>query len=122
MVDPQTRTAVARVRLPNPAGLLRANMYGKARLPLGGSRASASVPRTAIQRAKSVQLAFVRLGPDEYEARRVQVAPGQWEGDTVEVASGVEPGEEIVTAGSFFLKTETLKDAIGAGCCDVDKK
>ncbi len=122
MVDTQTRTAKARVRLANLSGLLRANMYGQARIPVGGSRSSSAVPRGAIQRAKSVKLVFVRLGPGEYEARRVQVASNHGNGDLVEIASGVEVGEEIVVAGSFFLKTETLKDSIGAGCCEVDTK
>lgn len=121
-IDAQTRTAKARVRVANHSGLLRANLYGKARIPVGGSRPSTSVPRAAIQRAKSVRLAFVRLAADEYEARRVQVIPGQWEGGNVEVGSGIEPGEEIVTAGSFFLKTETLKNSIGAGCCPGEAK
>jgi cobalt-zinc-cadmium efflux system membrane fusion protein len=122
IVDPQTRTAKARVRLANPNGLLRANMYGQARIAAGGSRSSAAVPRDAIQRAKTAQVAFVRLAPDEYETRRVQVAPSRGDDGLVEVASGILPGEDVVVAGSFFLKTETLKDSIGAGCCDVDTK
>ncbi len=122
MVDIQTRTAKARIRLANPNGLLRANMYGQARIPVGGSRASSAVPRGAVQRAKSAKIVFVRLAPDEYEARRVQVAPSRGNGDLVEIASGVAAGEEIVVAGSFFLKTETLKESIGAGCCEVDNK
>ena len=122
LIDPQTRTATARVRLANPKGLLRANMYGQARISVGDSRSSSAVPRGAIQRAKSVKLVFVRLAPNEYEARRVQVASGGSNSDLVEIASGVEIGEEIVVAGSFLLKTETLKDSIGAGCCEVDTK
>ncbi|MBC7961607.1 MAG: efflux RND transporter periplasmic adaptor subunit [Steroidobacteraceae bacterium] len=122
LIDPQTRTAKARVRLANPGGLLRANMYGQARIPLGGSRSSSAVPRGAVQRAKAVKLAFVRLAPNEFEARRVQLAAGRVNGDLLEIASGVEAGEEVVVAGSFLLKTETLKDSIGAGCCEVDTK
>jgi len=122
VIDPQTRTAKARGKLANPGGLLRANMYGQARISAGGSRSSAAVPRGAIQRAKSVKLAFVRLASNEFEARRVQVASNHGSGDLVEIASGVEVGEEIVVAGSFLLKTETLKDSIGAGCCEVDTK
>jgi membrane fusion protein, heavy metal efflux system len=122
VVDPQTRTAKARVRLANPGGALRANMYGQARIAAGATRAAAAVPRGAIQQAKTVKLVFVRLAPGEFEARRVQVVPGRSEGDLVQLASGVEAGEEVVVAGSFLLKTETLKDSIGAGCCEVDKK
>lgn len=122
VIDPQTRTAKARVKLANSGGFLRANMYGQARISAGGSRSSAAVPRGAIQRAKSVKLAFVRLASNEFEARRVQVASNHGSGDLVEIASGVEVGEEIVVAGSFLLKTETLKDSIGAGCCEVDTK
>ncbi len=119
-IDPQTRTAKARVRLANPNGLLRANMYGQARIATGGSRSSAAVPPGAIQRAKTAQVAFVRLSPNEYETRRVQVAPTRGNDGLVEVASGIVPGEDVVVAGSFFLKTETLRDSIGAGCCPVD--
>lgn len=121
-VDPLTRTARIRVRLANASGLLRANMFGKARIRLGSTRVSAAVPRGAIQRAKSVQVAFVRLGPAEYETRRVRVVPGRWDAELIDLVSGIEPGEEVVTAGSFFLKTETLKDSIGAGCCDVETR
>lgn len=122
LIDPQTRTAKARVKLANPGGLLRANMYGQARISSGGSRSSSAVPRGAVQRAKSVKLAFVRLSPNQFEARRVQVASNHGIGDLVEIASGIEVGEEVVVAGSFLLKTETLKDSIGAGCCEVDSK
>ncbi len=122
-VDPQTRTAKARVQLSNPDGFLRANMYGHARITGSvASRASAAVPREAVQRAKSVQIAFVRLSPGEYEARRVKLTGNRREGNLVEVSSNIEPGEDVVVSGSFFLKTETLKDSIGAGCCDVDSK
>lgn len=121
-VDPRTRTAQARVRLDNPAGLLRANMFGEARISLGGAQAQAEVPRDAVQRAKTVNLVFVRLAENEFEARRVEMGPRSGGGETVQLASGVQPGEEIVVAGSFFLKTETLGDAIGAGCCEVEQK
>ncbi len=50
----------------------------------------------------------------------MQVAPTRGNDGLVEVASGIVPGEDVVVAGSFFLKTETLRDSIGAGCCPVD--
>lgn len=116
-IDPATRTAKARVPLANPGGALRANMFGRARI-LAPSRAAVVVPRAAVQRAKTVKLVFVRLADDQFEARRVEI--GATEGDLVEVTKGVRPGEEVATEGSFLLKTETLKESIGAGCCGED--
>jgi cobalt-zinc-cadmium efflux system membrane fusion protein len=55
---------------------------------------------------------------DSYVAHRVRVLARQ--GDRVRIAGGVQPDDPVVTTGSFLLKTETLKDSIGAGCCDVE--
>jgi len=119
-VDARTRTTVARVRLANPDGLLRANMYGRARIAVGDLRTSVVVPRAAVQRAKGVPVVFVRLAEDLYETRRVRLG---MTGDAgIEIVQGVRPGEPVVTVGSFLLKTETLKGSIGAGCCEVEVK
>jgi cobalt-zinc-cadmium efflux system membrane fusion protein len=104
------------VPLVNDDGMLRANMFAQARIAAGAARTSVMVPRAAVQRAKSVQLIFVRVSENEYEARRVQI--GAADADHMEVLKGIRPGEEVVTTGSFLLKTETLKDSIGAGCCE----
>lgn len=117
-VDPHTRTAKARVSLENPGGVLRAKMFGEARVEVGPSRQAVMVPRAAIQRVKEAQIAFVRISEEEYETRRIET--GALEGDLVEVKKGLKAGEEVVTTGSFLLKTETLKDSIGAGCCEAD--
>lgn len=121
-IDPQTRTAKGRVRLANPGGVLKANMYGRARVAAGNAAVGTAVPAGAVQEVKSVKFVFVRKSPEEFEARRVQLASGRREGDLVEIASGLDIGEEVVVAGSFLLKTEILKDSIGAGCCEADKK
>ena len=115
-VDAHTRTSKARIPLSNDDGMLRANMYAQARIVTGASRTSVVVARNAVQRAKDVHLVFVRLTPTEYETRRVQLGAG--DAETIEVVKGLRAGEEVVTTGSFLLKTETLKDSIGAGCCE----
>lgn len=115
-LDPDTRTARARVALPNPDGALRANMFGRAAIELGAARTSVMIPREAVQRVENVEIAFVALAPGEYETRRIKT--GAVDGDAVEVIDGIHVGEPVVTAGSFLLKTETLKGSIGAGCCE----
>jgi cobalt-zinc-cadmium efflux system membrane fusion protein len=117
-IDPATRTALARVSIANPDGRLRANMVGTATIELGASRATLLVPRAAVQRAGGASFVFVRKAEDVFELRRVRL--GSSEADTVEVISGLEAGAVVATEGSFLLKTETLKGAIGAGCCDPE--
>lgn len=114
-IDRHTRTAKARVRLENPNGSLRANLFVRARIELGPKFSQVLVPRSALQLAKGAELVFVELAPGSYEARRVQSIAAR--GDLVALAGGVAAGERVVTAGSFLLKTETLKGEIGAGCC-----
>lgn len=115
-LDPHTRTALARARIANPGGTLRANMYGRARVLTGEARHSVCVPRGALQHALGTPLVFVRLADDLYETRRVRVR--RTHDGRVELAQGVRAGELVVTEGSFLLKTETLKGSIGAGCCE----
>ena len=118
-IDPHTRTAKGRISLANPDVSLRANMFARARIEGSGTQASVLVPRSAVQNARGAQLVFVRLAEQMYEARRVVMGPP--EGELVEVSGRISPGDRVVTDGSFLLKTETLKESIGAGCCDVEQ-
>ena len=117
-VDPQTRTARGRVVLDNSEGRLRAHLYGTARIVTAQDEAVVTVPTAAVQSAGDVHLVFVREALDTYVTRRVRVEARS--GNQVRIAGPVEPGDVVVTTGSFLLKTETLKDSIGAGCCDVE--
>lgn len=119
-IDAHTRTAKGRVALENPDGLLRGNMFARARIAATGSGKAVVVPRKAVQRAKSAQLVFVRVTDDAFEARRVQLGSG--DAELIEVTGRLAPGDDVATDGSFLLKTETLKGSIGAGCCEVEEK
>jgi cobalt-zinc-cadmium efflux system membrane fusion protein len=117
VIDPGTRTARARAKLMNPDGALRANVYARARVFTKSGSSAALVPRDAVQDAKGVQVVFVPVSANEYETRRVRVIPS--DGELLAVTAGLVAGESVVTEGSFLLKTETLKESIGAGCCDA---
>lgn len=115
-LDARTRTASARVPLTNDDAVLRANMFGQARILSGHARTGVFVPAAALQRVKTATLVFIKVADDVYETRRVTA--GAREGGAVEISSGLRAAEVVATQGSFLLKTEVSKDAIGSGCCD----
>ena len=120
-IDPHTRTALGRVRLENPDGALRANMFGQARVRVPRADAAVIVPRDAVQRARGATLVFVREAPELFEARRVEVVDRPADPERVEVRGRIQPGDEVVVDGAFLLRTETVSDSIGAGCCEGEE-
>jgi cobalt-zinc-cadmium efflux system membrane fusion protein len=116
-VDPTTRTTRLRAELANPHGRLRANQFGIAVVELGAPHEVVVVPRTAVQTKDDVQVVFLpQEEPGVYRPQRVVTQPAARR-DMIEVAWGLKPGDRVVTKGSFWLKTEIMKGAIGAGCC-----
>jgi cobalt-zinc-cadmium efflux system membrane fusion protein len=93
-------------------------MFGTATLELRAPAPAVRIPVAAVQRIRGVDLVFVPTSPTTYETRRVTLE--RREGAHVVLRSGLSPGERVVVDGSFLLKTELLKDSIGAGCCDSD--
>ncbi len=119
-VDPKTRTLKARVELDNGAGLLRANMFGRARINAGDSRQAITVPKEAVQWEGCCNVAFVKSNDAGTTFKPARLMLAYDAGDRYEVAAGLNPGDTIVTRGSYILKNEILKNSVGAGCCEVD--
>ncbi len=115
-VDEKTRTVQVRVELENPERRLKAGTYVRARIEVGDEHEAIVVPRESIQKAEGRTVVFVRKDAVLFEPVTVQVKDGG--GDEVEVTGALADGDEVVTTGAFLLKTEILKDSIGAGCCD----
>lgn len=115
MIDPHTRTVEARVELANPEGRLRANAFGRARVTVAAASEGVVLPRDALQRVEAQDVVFVERSPAVYEARVVAIA--RRTADEVLLREGVVPGDRVVTTGGFQLKTEILRESIGAGCC-----
>ena len=113
-VDPHTRTVKVFAAVPNRGGRLRAGTPVGAHLPVKVSGGAAIVPASAVQPVEGKSVVFRRTEPGRYEPVEVTVAARH--GDAVEVA-GLAAGAEVVTTGAFLLRTELLRDAIGAGCC-----
>lgn len=119
-LDSRTRTLKARAELDNADGLLRAGMFGQVNIVGRSEEPAVAVPKEAVQWDGCCNVVFVKANDDGTVFQPKQVRLGYEAPDFYEVRSGLEPGEAVVTRGSFLLKTEILKGAIGAGCCAVE--
>ena len=111
-VDPQARTVLMRVSLPNPDGRLRQGMYASTEIRGLVARQALRVPREAVIDTGTRQVAFVRRGPGRFEPRNV-VLGSLAEDGMAQIASGLHAGEEVVTSGQFLLDAESrLREAV----------
>ena len=109
-LDPATRTLQIRIEVPNPQGLLKAEMYATAKVQQSGRRAALVVPEEAIQEIDGVSMVFVQHSENEFRARTVE--PGEHASGGIEILQGLQRGEPVVVKGSFALKSELLKARI----------
>ncbi len=111
-VDEKTRRVTVHAEVPNPDGWLRPNTFGTGQIQVEEMPQALVVPAEAVQTEGSTPIVFVRRSDRSFEARPVQL--GVREGNVIAVR-GVRPGEEVVTTGSFALKSQLLKARIGGG-------
>jgi membrane fusion protein, heavy metal efflux system len=112
VIDPTTRTVTARADVSNPDGRLRPEMFAEVTLVTDG-QSVLSMPRAAVQQVGSRTVAFVVRGPHRFESRDVTI--GQASGDYVQVVAGLTSGDEVVTQGSYALKSEHLREQMPTG-------
>lgn len=111
-LDPVTRTAVARMVIPNEALLLRQGMYATVEIEVELAPRALLVPREAVIDTGRRQVAFVALDGGHFEPRLVRMGQSGLDGN-VEILQGLAPGERVVTSGQFLLDAESrMQEAI----------
>jgi RND family efflux transporter MFP subunit len=105
-VSPETRTAKARIEVPNPRGDLRLGMYAEALFRSGGGASMPMVPRAAVQNVGDRTVVYLvdPAKPATFIEREVRL--GSAAGDQVAVLSGVQAGDVVVSEGSFSIRAE----------------
>jgi RND family efflux transporter MFP subunit len=111
VLDPATRTAKVRVEVPNPGTLLKLGMFATVAIPAAGRWRALAIPAAAVQSAGGKTVAFVKTSATRFEMRPLIL--GERSGEWVEVVGGLSAGETVVTEGSFLLKSEAGKGALG---------
>ncbi len=112
VVDEVTRTATARLVLPNPDGAWRPGMFVTGRVLTGRHAVPVAVPRTALHTHEARLVVFVE---EDGAFRPRPVRPGREGTELVELAGGLSPGERYVIRGGFTIKAELGKESFGHG-------
>ena len=115
-VDEQTRTVKVRATVANRDLALRPGMFCEVRAALGAEEEALTVPRMAVLSDEGRDFVFAHW-KDDYFMRRF-VTKGRDFGEEVEILDGLKAGERIVQDGAFLMKSDVLREKMGAGCAD----
>lgn len=112
VMNKETRTAKARVEVPNSDGKLKPEMFASVAINTRGTSTKILiVPETAVLLVQGQATVFV-AGKSGFEPRAVEV--GEHALGFVTLKSGVTVGEDVVVAGAYAIKARLLKSQISA--------
>ncbi len=112
VVDEDTRTATARVVLPNRDGRWKPGTFVSATVEVGSEVVPVLVRRSALFSFEGRTVVFVRT---DGGFRPEPVITGRSNEEFVEIVSGLGPGREYAAGGGFIIKAELQKEAFGEG-------
>jgi len=115
-VDEHTRTIKVRVQVRNEENKLKPGMFAEAEItvPLKGN--VTTVPSSAVLSDEGQTFVFQLLKDDLWLRKDVRL--GRNQGGVAEVLDGITRGATVVTRGAFMLKSDILREKMGAGCAD----
>ncbi|MDE2154671.1 MAG: efflux RND transporter periplasmic adaptor subunit [Xanthomonadaceae bacterium] len=103
VVNPDTRSVIARVVVDNPGDFLKKQMYVSVTIRSRRKSSGLLIPVSAILR-NDENLPFVYVAePDGSFARR-SVTLGYRAGDRYEIPDGLKPGDRVVVDGGIFVQ------------------
>lgn len=106
LVGEQSRSATARLVLPNPQGVWRPGLPVNVTLSHGEADVAVAVSADAVQTLEGRAVVFARRG-QQFDALPVQT--GRADGRHVEIVSGLAVGERYAAKNSFLVKAELGK-------------
>jgi cobalt-zinc-cadmium efflux system membrane fusion protein len=105
LLDPLSRTVEVWVKLSNPEGLLKPNLFARVGIVLKQDDATLAIPTAAIIEANGEKFVFVKQ-KDTFA--RVEIATGTSDDHYTEVTDGLVPGDQVVTQGNRQVYTVWL--------------
>jgi Cu(I)/Ag(I) efflux system membrane fusion protein len=118
-LSPETRSVKVRAELPNPAGLLKPDMFVSVQIHQAPGRSNAlAVPASAVIDAGRRKIVFVEVSPGVFRPREVSL--GAPAGEYYPVLSGLAAGDKVATSGGFLLDANSQIQAGGGDTAGMD--
>jgi hypothetical protein len=105
-VTPETRTAKARIELPNPRGELRLGMLADVSVADLGQVSVPVILRIAVQNVGNRLVVYLANPKEPGKLVEREVRLGDAIGDRVPVLAGLNAGDLVVSEGSFYVRAE----------------
>jgi cobalt-zinc-cadmium efflux system membrane fusion protein len=103
LVDPGTKATAVRVVVPNPARLLKRDMFVTVTLHSSVSRTGVLVPVSSVLRDEdNLPFVFVEVTPGAFARRSITLGPRV--GDQYQVTAGLKAGDQLITEGGLFVQ------------------
>lgn len=115
-VDDHTRTIKVRAQVKNPQRKLKPGMFAEAEISFSLEGTVAVVPSSAVVSDEGKTFVFEHLQDNLWVRRDVQL--GRNLGALVEILDGIPNGATVISHGAFMLKSDILREKMGAGCAD----
>jgi cobalt-zinc-cadmium efflux system membrane fusion protein len=109
VLEENTRTALARIVLPNEDGMWRPGTFATAGIEVDQTECNVVVPQEALVTMEGNPFVFIVKG-DGFTPREVVL--GKTNGQFAQIISGLEPGQKYVAKGAFTLKSEIIKSNV----------
>ncbi len=106
--EPGTRMITVYAAIANNDAKLRAGMFAKMRLPIGGEKDVPSLPLAAIQAEGDKPIVWVIAG-DKLARRAITIGRRDERAQLVEITSGLDPSEQVIAS-----KFDNLRDGLTA--------
>jgi cobalt-zinc-cadmium efflux system membrane fusion protein len=95
---------VVRAEIPNPGGMLKAEMFASFKIAIGEDERSPAVPVVAVIREGDLAAVWVEEEPMLFRRRNVKIGLEQ-DGRT-QIREGLKLGELVLARGAIFVDNE----------------
>lgn len=119
--DPTSRTMHTEIDLPNPKNLLRAGMYGVAKIYLDTSTKGSTLPASCVvgeSKGGKADVYVIKKG----KAAKTRVEVGADDGIRVEILSGLTPEDEVIRNTGSVTEGASVRSAREASEAGASKK